>query len=245
RPHRDEEDLAVLHRSLQVRGEAEALFGHVARQQLGEARLVDRDFPPAQRVDLGVVVVDARDAVAGLCEARPDHEAGITPPPDADLHPCPPCGRARTACAAAAIGERSTGRAGDSRARRRLLLSSPANELRPRPASLARPLDGRRGIHPLARGAAPRPGPGRSLLLLLGVAPRPLSRGPLARQRDARGPPDPGPPPQLPPEPAGRALARPPRRRPARPRPLPPPAPRPRPSRAARGDGPRPLLPHA
>src|SRR5262249_53996806 len=158
------------HRSLQVRGEAEALFGHVARQQLGEARLVDRDFPPAQRVDLGVVVVDARDAVAGLCEARPDHEADITRPHDADLHPYPQGGRGLTAWAAAVIAELTAGRAADSRARRLLLLSSPANELRPRPASLARPLDGRRGIHPLARGAAPRPGPGRSLLLLLGVA---------------------------------------------------------------------------
>jgi hypothetical protein len=86
RAHRDEDHLRVLDGGGEVGAEGEALLGDVAADQLLEARLVDRDAPLEERVDLPAIAVDARDGVAKLREARPGDQAHVTRTYDHDAH---------------------------------------------------------------------------------------------------------------------------------------------------------------
>ena len=72
-----------LDRRVEVGREAQALLGDVARHHLVQARLVDRDLAAEERVHLGLVVVDADDAVAVLGEAGAHDQTDVTGPHDA------------------------------------------------------------------------------------------------------------------------------------------------------------------
>ena len=193
-----------------------------------EARLVDRDLAPAQRVDLVRVDVDADDGVAVLGEARPDHEADVARPDDSDVHlaellPRPKGAEVSTSC-----------------------YHSVAHELRPRRPSLALASDRCRDLRAGARRAPPRARPRGPLHVLLGLAQGALPRSRLAgrtsRLVDRR---DPGARPERGLEPPRLAADRPPGRPLARPRALADPAAHPVQARPPHRDAARPLLPQA
>ena len=82
----DEQQSTVLERVADVCREVQALG--VARQQLLEPRLVDRDLAAAQALDLGGVDVDAPDVAAQLREAGSRHQAHIAGADHSDWLTC-------------------------------------------------------------------------------------------------------------------------------------------------------------
>src|SRR5207244_12414134 len=76
------EEVGAGDRLRDIRGEADPIA--VRREQLLEARLVDRDLAPAQRVDLLRDDVANDDVVAERCEAGPGDETDVAGGEDAD-----------------------------------------------------------------------------------------------------------------------------------------------------------------
>ena len=156
---------------------------------------------------------------------------------DADLQVEPP---------SAGAPRRSCERAADSSTLPAAAIIRQPHELRPRPAPLALPAHGRRGLRPGPGRAAARASPRTTA----STSSRPRSRS-ATRPRawppnvDPGGPPPAGAGPELRLEPPGLAAARPPGRAPPRPRPLAAPPHRARQAGPARGDAPRPVLPEA
>ena len=60
--------------------------GHVAGDQLGQPRLIDRNVPAVEHVDLPPVVVDAGDVVARLGQAGARDQPHVTCPNHSDFH---------------------------------------------------------------------------------------------------------------------------------------------------------------
>ena len=83
---RDEDDACRAHGARQILGELEPLFCDVPPDHLLEARLVNRHDAPAKLTQLGLILVDARDIVAGLGETSSEHQAHIARSDDRNLH---------------------------------------------------------------------------------------------------------------------------------------------------------------
>ncbi len=79
-------DLRVIDAVLDGIGEAQALGGDVAVDELLEAGLVNRDFAALQHVHLALVVIDADDVVADFREAGARDETDVAGTDDAEIH---------------------------------------------------------------------------------------------------------------------------------------------------------------
>ena len=77
RAHRDEDRIRIAHGGAQISGEEQALLAHVVGDDLGEARLEDRDLAALQGRDLARVLVDAGDDMAEVGETGAGHQAHI------------------------------------------------------------------------------------------------------------------------------------------------------------------------
>src|SRR5205085_61548 len=82
----DEDHFRSVHRAGEIGGEEEALGLDVPVEQLLQAGLVDGGLAIAQRLDLGLVHVDAGDEVAGLGETGAGHQSDVTGPHHRDAH---------------------------------------------------------------------------------------------------------------------------------------------------------------
>src|SRR5207237_2341147 len=82
----DEDHFRSVHRAGEIGGEEEALGVDVPVEQLLQAGLVDGGLAIAQRLDLGLVHVDAGDEVAGLGETGAGHQSDVTGPHHRDAH---------------------------------------------------------------------------------------------------------------------------------------------------------------
>ena len=60
--------------------------GHVPRDDFGQPRLVDRDVPPVENVDLLPVAIDANHVVAGLGQASARDQSHIPGADDGNFH---------------------------------------------------------------------------------------------------------------------------------------------------------------
>ena len=67
-------------------GEGEALAGDVARDQVVEARLVNRDLASVERIDLALVEVATDDVIAHVGKAGARDQPNIPGTNYADLH---------------------------------------------------------------------------------------------------------------------------------------------------------------
>ena len=81
----DEDDLGLANGARQRRRKRQPPFLAVAPHQLLEARLVNRDLPPLEHPNLGVVVVDADDVISAFGEAGTRDEAHIPGSDDSDF----------------------------------------------------------------------------------------------------------------------------------------------------------------
>ena len=70
----------------QVGGEGQAALAHVLGDELGQARLEDRDLAPVERLDLGRVLVDAAHVVAEIRKAGAGDQAHIARSDHRDTH---------------------------------------------------------------------------------------------------------------------------------------------------------------
>jgi len=86
----DEDDLRTAHRVLEIGREFEAPGLVVFRDDVAEARLVDRDPALDQGLNLLLVLIYAGDVVARFSEARPRHETDVTGSNHCDAHLTPP-----------------------------------------------------------------------------------------------------------------------------------------------------------
>src|SRR5947207_15737459 len=68
------------------RGVAQSALADVARDDLIEARLMDRQIPALQTLDLGDIVVDTNDRVAHFGKARAGYQADVSSSDYADIH---------------------------------------------------------------------------------------------------------------------------------------------------------------
>ena len=82
----DEDRLGALHAFGQIGGEGEPAGRDVARDELVEARLEDRHDAPLQRVDLGLILVDADDVMAEVRKAGSGNQADIAGSDHRDAH---------------------------------------------------------------------------------------------------------------------------------------------------------------
>ena len=86
RSHGDEHQLGVGDSLGEVGGEIEAAVVMVAVNQLGKPRLVDRQDPFFQILDLGYDFVDANNVVSTFGETRSSDQAHISGSDDGNLH---------------------------------------------------------------------------------------------------------------------------------------------------------------
>jgi hypothetical protein len=77
RAHRDEHRLGRLDRLGPLEREEQPPLAHVARHQIVQSRLEDRDLAPLKTLDLRGVLVDARHLVTKISETRSRHQAHI------------------------------------------------------------------------------------------------------------------------------------------------------------------------
>src|SRR5690606_4911102 len=84
--HRDHDHLAEGDRLLGRQREAQAAGLHVGGDDALEARLVDRDVPLAQAIDLDLVGIDAQHLVPAIGQAGTCHETDISRPDHAHFH---------------------------------------------------------------------------------------------------------------------------------------------------------------
>ena len=86
RPDGDEDDAAPHARPSEILGELESIFRLIAPDHLLEARLVDRHDAAAQLTDLRLILVDARDVVAGFRQTGSEHQAHVACSDDRNFH---------------------------------------------------------------------------------------------------------------------------------------------------------------
>ena len=86
RADRNEDHRRGANRPGQLRRERQALFRHVPAHEFFEAWLEDRHLSLAQHPDLGGVLVDADDVVAGFREAGARDQPHVASPDDGELH---------------------------------------------------------------------------------------------------------------------------------------------------------------
>ena len=86
RADRQQDHLAAGDALGDVGRERQAPLGGVVRDQLVEARFVDRDLAAIEAVDLGLVEIAADDVVAHVRKAGPRHQPDVPRTNDTDLH---------------------------------------------------------------------------------------------------------------------------------------------------------------
>jgi hypothetical protein len=78
RAHGDEHRVGGLDRLGALQREEQPAFADIARDQVIQARLEDRDLALLQALDLAGILVDAGHLVTEVGEARPRHQTHIT-----------------------------------------------------------------------------------------------------------------------------------------------------------------------
>ena len=82
----DEHHLGAAHRLGQVAGEAQPAGADIARHQILQPRLIDRDLAAQQPFDLRLVIVDAHDRMAEFGKTGARHEPDIARADHRDAH---------------------------------------------------------------------------------------------------------------------------------------------------------------
>ena len=88
--NRDEHGVGAPHGFAELGRERQTPRSDVARDEIGEPRLVDRHLAGAQARDLVGVLVDAADHVPEIREARARDQPDISRPDDRNLHETSP-----------------------------------------------------------------------------------------------------------------------------------------------------------
>jgi len=83
---REDHDVGALHGGRQIGGEAQAPGVEIVTDELGQARLVNRDLSLLEASDARGVEVDAHDIVAEVAESGAGDEADVTRSDDGETH---------------------------------------------------------------------------------------------------------------------------------------------------------------